>query len=65
MSNEVLKSILFQEFIAILWAAAMSAVVVLIYQKYELIWKIFFFWLIVAQVLVVLRVIRARKTRQI
>lgn len=61
----MLKSILFQEFIAILWAAAMSAVVVLIYQKYELIWKIFFFWLIVAQVLVVLRVIRARKTRQI
>jgi hypothetical protein len=65
VSNEVLKSILFQEFIALLWAAAMSAMVVLIYQKYELIWKIFFFWLIVAQVLVVLRVIRARKTRQI
>jgi len=51
--------------IAFLWAAAMSAVIVLIYQKYELIWKIFFFWLIVAQVLVVLRVARARKKRQI
>jgi hypothetical protein len=65
VSSEVLKSILFQELIAFLWAAAMSAVIVLIYQKYELIWKIFFFWLIVAQVLVVLRVARARKKRQI
>ena len=64
MSNEVLKSILFQEFIALLWAAAMSAVVVFIYQKYELTWKIFFFWLLVAQVLVVLRVVRTRKTHQ-
>jgi len=58
------KLILFHELLAMLWAACMTAIVVFIYQGYGITWKVFLFWGVLAQVLVVLRVVTDRRKRR-
>lgn len=59
--KNIFKTILFHEALSLLWAAAMTAVIVVIYREYDQMEKIFTIWFVISQVFVVIRAIQARK----
>jgi hypothetical protein len=57
-----LKRILFLEILAIIWAVAITAIIVFIYSEYDQARKLFVFWLVVSQLFVLLHFRRVKKT---
>ncbi len=59
--NKVLKAIVFHEFLMLLMGLGLTAIIVVIYRGYDQASRIFLFWFAVLQIIVVLRVMQARK----
>jgi hypothetical protein len=57
--RKVLRAIVFHEFLMLVMAACLTVVIVLIYREYAQASRIFVFWFLVLQVVVVLRIMQA------
>ena len=62
--NKVLKLLVLNETLALFTAAAMSAILVLIYNEFNQAWYFFFFWLGVMQLFVAINVTQAVLARK-
>jgi hypothetical protein len=54
-----LKRILVMETLAILWSAAITTIIILIYSEHDQARKLFAFWLVVSQLFVLLHIRKA------
>ncbi len=60
--RKLIRFLLFHEALTIVWAAGLTAAIVLIYQEFSQAKRIFLFWLVALQSIVVLRLVLRKKS---